>query len=83
MKIDLSFTSGLDDRARRRESFAVVSAVIGMAHALQLHVIAEGVETLIQAQILHGLGCNYGQGYLLGRPSPDGAPAGLVEPADS
>jgi diguanylate cyclase (GGDEF)-like protein/PAS domain S-box-containing protein len=68
IKIDMYFTSGLDDDDRRRESFAIVNAVVGIAHALDLRVVAEGVETITQAQILHGLGCDLGQGYLLGRP---------------
>lgn len=75
IKIDGSFVAGLDDDTRRRESFAIVNAVIGLAHALKLRIIAEGVETTSQAQALHGLGCDYGQGYLLGRPTPDGKPS--------
>jgi len=70
VKIDRSFVSGLDDSDRRRESFAVVSAVVGLSHALSLRVVGEGVETDTQAQALHGLGCDTGQGYLLGRPAP-------------
>ena len=69
VKIDRSFVSGLDQDATRRESFAVVSAVVGLAHALRLRVVGEGVETDSQAQALHGLGCETGQGYLLGRPA--------------
>lgn len=69
LKIDGSFVAGLDDPDRRRESFAVVTAVIGLAHALRLTVIAEGIETATQALILHGLGCDQGQGYLYGRPA--------------
>jgi EAL domain-containing protein (putative c-di-GMP-specific phosphodiesterase class I) len=70
VKIDGSFTAGLGDPGRRRESFAVVTAVIGLAHALHLRVIAEGIEKSTQAQILHGLGYGHGQGYLFGRPAP-------------
>ena len=70
VKIDRSFVVGLDDDASRRESFAVVNAVVGLSHALRLRVVGEGVETLSQAQALHGLGCDVGQGYLLGRPAP-------------
>lgn len=70
VKIDRYFTSGLDDVSRRRESFAIISAVIGLAHALDLRVVAEGIETESQSHILHGLGCDHGQGYLLGRPLP-------------
>lgn len=80
VKIDGSFTAGLDDNARRRESFAVVNAVIGLAHALKLRVVAEGIETTTQAQSLHGLGCDFGQGYLLGRPTESGLPSEISPP---
>jgi diguanylate cyclase (GGDEF)-like protein/PAS domain S-box-containing protein len=76
VKIDRYFTSGLDDPERRRESFAIISAVIGLAHALGLRVVAEGIETSSQAQTLHGLGCDHGQGFFFGRPAP--APSGPV-----
>jgi diguanylate cyclase (GGDEF)-like protein/PAS domain S-box-containing protein len=72
VKIDGGFTARLDDPATRRESFALINAVVGLAQALRLQVIAEGIETVSQAQALHGLGCDFGQGYLLGRPSPSG-----------
>ncbi len=75
VKIDGSFIAGLDDPDRRRESFAVVTAVIGLAHALRLTVIAEGIETTTQALILYGLGCDQGQGYLYGRPVAMAQPA--------
>ena len=74
VKIDQSFVAGLDHDESRRESYAIVSAVVGLAHALQLSVIGEGVETKSQKQALHGLGCDVGQGFLLGRPTP-AAPA--------
>ena len=74
VKIDQSFVAGLDHDESRRESYALVSAVVGLAHALQLRVIGEGVETESQEQALHGLGCDVGQGFLLGRPAPP-APA--------
>ncbi|MHA7154037.1 sensor domain-containing protein [Arthrobacter sp. TMN-50] len=80
VKIDGSFTAGLDDNARRRESFAVVNAVIGLANALKLRVVAEGIETTSQAQALHGLGCDFGQGYLLGRASEQGLPTEISAP---
>lgn len=70
VKIDRSFICGLDHHSTRRESFAIIAAVVGLAHALNLDVIAEGIETISQQQALHGLGCHYGQGFLLGRPAP-------------
>lgn len=84
VKIDQSFTSGLDRDETRRESFAIVSAVVGLAHALGLTVVAEGVETRSQLHALHGLGCETGQGFLLGKPSPHGRPApGAAEPVQT
>jgi diguanylate cyclase (GGDEF)-like protein len=48
----------------------VVSGLVALAHAMDLTVTAEGVETAIQALRLHDLGCDAGQGYYLGRPCP-------------
>jgi diguanylate cyclase (GGDEF)-like protein len=48
----------------------VVGGLVALAHALDLTVTAEGVETAIQALRLHELGCDVGQGYHLGRPCP-------------
>ena len=45
-------------------------AIIVMAHKLGLQVIAEGIETESQRQLLSQAGCNYGQGYLFSRPIP-------------
>ena len=71
VKIDRSFVAGLDKDNLRRGSFAIVGAVIGLAHALNLRVVGEGVETAGQAQALHGLGCDLAQGFLYGRPVRD------------
>jgi CheY-like chemotaxis protein len=67
LKIDKSFVEGLgtDD-----DDTAIVAAVVAMAHALQLCVVAEGVETDLQLERLRTLGCEQAQGYLLGRPGP-------------
>jgi PAS domain S-box-containing protein/diguanylate cyclase (GGDEF)-like protein len=67
LKIDRSFISGLpSDRA----SVTLVSSIIGLASAFQLAVVAEGVETLGQLELLRRLKCNYSQGYLHSRPVP-------------
>ena len=67
LKIDRSFISGLpSDRA----SVTLVSSIIGLASAFNLAVVAEGVETLGQLDMLRRLRCDYSQGYLHSRPVP-------------
>ena len=65
LKVDKSFVDGL---GRDPEATAIVAAVMGMAHALDLTVVAEGVETEAQAAALRNLGCDEAQGYLYARP---------------
>ena len=67
LKIDRSFVSSL-----RRDSseFALSEAIIVMAHKLGLKVVAEGVETQVQHDLLREIGCDYGQGYLYSAPRP-------------
>jgi len=67
LKIDKSFVEGLETHADDR---AVVAAIIGMAKALHLDTVGEGVETAGQLDILRTLGCTRVQGYYLGRPIP-------------
>ncbi len=66
-KIDRSFVHELPDAAG---DVAIVTAIISMARALGLHVIAEGVETEAQRELLTRLGCEYAQGFLFSRPVP-------------
>ena len=61
LKVDRSFVDGL---GTEREDSAVVSAILSLGHALGLHVIAEGVETPLQADQLLALGCRVAQGFL-------------------
>jgi diguanylate cyclase (GGDEF)-like protein/PAS domain S-box-containing protein len=67
LKIDRSFTRNL---APESSDMALSEAIIVMAHKLQLEVIAEGVETPEQRDLLAAAGCDYGQGYLFARPMP-------------
>jgi diguanylate cyclase (GGDEF)-like protein len=67
LKIDRSFVAGLGDR---RESEALVSGIINLGHGLELEVVAEGVETELQARRLERLDCDFAQGYFFGRPEP-------------
>ncbi len=72
IKIDQSFVRNLPEDA---EDAAIVTAVVQMSRAMNMEVVAEGVETEAQAEFLRACGCHILQGYLLGRPMP---PAGLV-----
>ena len=65
LKIDRSFVSRLDREADDR---TLVSAIIQLAEAMRMDVVAEGIETDVQLELLSGLGCRRGQGWLLGRP---------------
>jgi diguanylate cyclase (GGDEF)-like protein/PAS domain S-box-containing protein len=65
LKLDRSFLVDLDDPA----SQAVVSAVIDVAHALDMTVVGEGVERPDQLAALGRLGCDLAQGFLCGRPA--------------
>lgn len=65
VKIDRSFIAGL---GRSADSALIVKTVIDLAHGLQMSVTAEGIEKPEQLEILRGLGCDLGQGFLLSRP---------------
>jgi diguanylate cyclase (GGDEF)-like protein len=67
LKIDRSFVDGL---GVRDQDTAIVASVIELAHTLGTAVVAEGIETIEQLHELLRLGCEHGQGYLLGRPGP-------------
>ncbi|WP_298257509.1 EAL domain-containing protein [Bradyrhizobium sp.] len=67
IKIDQSFISNVKSNP---QSAAIVRAVIGLAHGLNLPVLAEGVETRDQLEFLAAESCNEVQGYLMGRPHP-------------
>jgi diguanylate cyclase (GGDEF)-like protein/PAS domain S-box-containing protein len=67
LKIDRSFIMGV---ARDPQETAIVTTIISLAHAMDLKVIAEGVETSDQAQLLRLLKCDQMQGYLVSRPQP-------------
>ncbi len=66
LKIDRSFVLGLLDEDHDNEE--IVRAIIGLGHGLRKTVVAEGIETEAQYRRLVELGCQMGQGYLLGRP---------------
>lgn len=68
VKIDRSLIDGLD--GPHEKALAQVRSIVEMAHATDLLVVAEGIEREAQRSMLAGLGCDIGQGYLLGRPAP-------------
>ena len=65
VKVDKSFINAV---TTDRSDAAIVSAVIGVAHSLEMDVVAEGVETEEQAAFLRQNQCNCLQGYLFGAP---------------
>lgn len=68
LKIDRSFVAGLDS-PNSAESLAVVRAIVALGRSLGIECIAEGIETEGQCRALMDLGCDYGQGWLMGRPA--------------
>lgn len=76
IKIDRSFVSGLGTAANRGE---IVRATIGLAEALGMTTVAEGIEDSREALMLASLGCEYGQGFLFGRPMPAAAVPAYLE----
>ena len=65
LKIDRSFISRLTEYGHQAD---LVKAIISMAHSLEQHVVAEGVETVEQQVLLQRYGCHTGQGYLYSKP---------------
>ncbi|WP_085810139.1 bifunctional diguanylate cyclase/phosphodiesterase [Sphingomonas sp. TZW2008] len=65
LKIDRSFVTGM---LADRDKIAIVRAVLGLASALGMETVAEGIETQELGQTLAALGCTYGQGYAYARP---------------
>ena len=75
IKIDRAFISDLENN---HHSMAIVRAVIGLGHSLNIPILAEGVETEGQHAFLRAEGCDAMQGYLAGRPFPIGHYAELL-----
>ncbi|HUC37133.1 MAG TPA: PAS domain S-box protein [Acidimicrobiales bacterium] len=75
VKVDRAFINGLGSDPY---DTALVAAIVAMAHALELEVTAEGVETHDQLVSLKGLDCRRAQGFYLARPMPAGALTELV-----
>src|SRR6202048_2601696 len=75
IKIDRAFVMNL---GRNPQSAAIVRAVIGLGHGLEMSIVAEGVETQEQLGFLANEGCDAVQGYFIGKPLPIGQYAALV-----
>ncbi|WP_198533651.1 bacteriohemerythrin [Salinivibrio sp. MA607] len=67
IKIDKEFVSGADER---RENMSILEGIIALAEAFDKEVIAEGVETIEQGELLLELGCFHAQGYAMSPPLP-------------
>ncbi|CAM2801875.1 GGDEF domain-containing phosphodiesterase [Legionella worsleiensis] len=67
LKIDKMFIDGLPDNV---QSIKIINAIITLAHSLNIKVVAEGVETLAQVNILFGMGCDEIQGFYCSKPLP-------------
>ncbi len=76
IKIDKSFLSGMLENAA---DFQIIASTIAMVQKLQLQVVAEGVETREQLELLRQQGCDIAQGYLIARPIPQAELAGFLE----
>jgi diguanylate cyclase (GGDEF)-like protein/PAS domain S-box-containing protein len=75
IKIDRAFVMNL---GRNPQSAAIVRAVIGLGHGLEMSIVAEGVETQEQLSFLAEEGCDAVQGYFIGKPAPIGQYAVVV-----
>jgi diguanylate cyclase len=75
LKIDRSFIGPLDVD---HQAVALVRAIVGIARALDLDVIVEGVETAAQLELLDDLGCHVVQGFYYGRPTSHSALEGRL-----
>jgi diguanylate cyclase (GGDEF)-like protein/PAS domain S-box-containing protein len=68
LKVDRSFVK---DMTPDSDDAAIALAIIGMAHSLKMHAIAEGVETAEQLELLRGFGCDEVQGFFFSKPLPE------------
>jgi len=69
LKLDRTFITGLATGDKQRD-LALVRATIDLGHALQMRVVAEGIEDRATLDLLAGVGCDVAQGYFISRPMP-------------
>ena len=67
VKMDKSFVDGIAESEQR---LALAEGIVQIARTLRLEVVAEGIESEVQRDLLTAMGCHYGQGYLLAMPMP-------------
>ena len=67
VKMDKAFVEGIADSEQR---LALAEGIVQIAKTLSLDVVAEGIETEVQRDLLSSMGCHYGQGFLLAMPMP-------------
>jgi diguanylate cyclase (GGDEF)-like protein/PAS domain S-box-containing protein len=75
LKIDKTFVTGIASSWRRH---ALVEGIVRLARTLEVEVIAEGIETETERELLAGMGCQLGQGYLLSVPVDAAAAAAML-----
>ncbi|MDJ0574242.1 MAG: EAL domain-containing protein [Xenococcaceae cyanobacterium MO_234.B1] len=75
LKVDRSFVSNMSQAAKNIE---IVSTIVMLAHKLGMDVVAEGIETLEEKELLKALNCEYGQGYLFSKPISTAAVSQLL-----
>ena len=80
LKIDKSFILGIDEDP---EAATIVQTIVELAHNLGLRAVGEGIETEEAYRLLAGCGCDYGQGFLMGRPMPASELQALAARANS
>ncbi|MEJ2622046.1 MAG: GGDEF domain-containing phosphodiesterase, partial [Candidatus Thiodiazotropha sp.] len=88
LKIDKSFISHLhwseaENAPQPSNQYSLVNAILSMGNALQLDVVAEGVETEEQLKVLTHLGCQYLQGYYFSKPKPCNVIADLIPSSEN
>jgi diguanylate cyclase (GGDEF)-like protein len=81
IKIDKAFVTAMHQDSKEVQSDRkLISAMINLAHSIDLKVVAEGVETQAQWDFLKAAGCNHVQGYFTGRPQSAEAMSHLLKP---
>jgi diguanylate cyclase (GGDEF)-like protein len=76
LKIDRSFIQGI---TQGPHAMTLVSTIISLARSFDMRLVAEGVETIEQLNLLRVMGCDQAQGFYLGRPVPSGEVPGMIE----